>query len=146
MDWGGGGSHHEGHLHLLRPPQRADSLTCEITGSTSSPGFPNGQQGPGRLVVFFFFFGFLVSHPLHLRLLRATSHTRLRACDHFTSSTLVGGKGRADPSSLHTTLEGPTEWVCECKRDVKSMWIPTWHRMDHVSWSIGLFSKTTSWR
>ena len=26
------------------------------------------------------------------------------------------------------------------------MWIPTWHRMDHVSWSFGLFSKTTSWR
>ena len=25
--------------------------------------------------------------------------------------------------------------------DVKSTWIPTWHQMDHVSWSIGLFSK-----
>ena len=24
--------------------------------------------------------------------------------------------------------------------DVKSTWIPTWHRMDHVSWSLGLFS------
>ena len=23
--------------------------------------------------------------------------------------------------------------VCECKMDVKSTWIPTWHRMDHVS-------------
>jgi hypothetical protein len=31
--------------------------------------------------------------------------------------------------------------VCECKMDVKSTWIPTWHRMDHVSWSLGLFSK-----
>ena len=40
---------------------------------------------------------------------RATSHTRLRACDHYTSSTLIGGKGGAGPSSLHTTLEGPTE-------------------------------------
>ena len=39
--------------------------------------------------------------------LRATSHTRLRACDHCTSSTLVGGKGGAGPSSLHTTLEEP---------------------------------------
>ena len=25
--------------------------------------------------------------------------------------------------------------------DVKSTWIPTWHRMDHVSWALGLFSK-----
>jgi hypothetical protein len=40
---------------------------------------------------------------------RATSHTRLRACDHiYTSSTLIGGIGGAGPSSpLHTTLEGP---------------------------------------
>jgi hypothetical protein len=42
---------------------------------------------------------------------RATSHKRLRACDHFTSSTLIGGKGGAGPSSLHTMLEGPTEYV-----------------------------------
>ena len=25
--------------------------------------------------------------------------------------------------------------------DVKSTWIPTWHPMDHVSWSLGLFFK-----
>jgi hypothetical protein len=41
----------------------------------------------------------------------ATSHTRLRACDHYTSSTLIGGKGRAGPSLLHTMLEGPTEYA-----------------------------------
>jgi hypothetical protein len=35
---------------------------------------------------------------------------------------------------------------CECKTNVKSTWVPTWHRMDHVSWLLGLFSKTTSWR
>ena len=29
----------------------------------------------------------------------ATSHTRLTARDHCTSSTLLGGKGRAGPSS-----------------------------------------------
>jgi hypothetical protein len=28
---------------------------------------------------------------------RATSHTRLTARDHYTSSTLVGGKGGASP-------------------------------------------------
>ena len=43
--------------------------------------------------------------------MRATSHTRLRARAHYTSSTLINGKGRAGPSSLHTTLEGPTEYV-----------------------------------
>ena len=42
--------------------------------------------------------------------LRAISHTRLRACDYY-ASTLIGGKGGAGPSSLHTTLEGPTEYV-----------------------------------
>ena len=70
--------------------------------------------------------------------LRATSHTRLRDHDQYTSSTLIGGKDGAGPSSLHTTLEGPMEF-CECKMDVKPTWIPTWHRIDHVSWSLGLF-------
>ena len=40
-----------------------------------------------------------------------TSHTRLSARDQYTSSTLIGGKGGAGPSSLHTMLEGPTEYV-----------------------------------
>ena len=34
--------------------------------------------------------------------LRPTSHLRLRAHDHYTSSTLIGGKGETGPSSLHT--------------------------------------------
>jgi hypothetical protein len=38
-------------------------------------------------------------------------------------------------------LEGPTEYVCGCTMDVKSTRIPTWHRMDRVSWSLGLFFK-----
>ena len=42
---------------------------------------------------------------------RATLHMRLRARDHYTSKTLIGGKGRAGSSLLHTTLEGPTEYV-----------------------------------
>jgi hypothetical protein len=43
---------------------------------------------------------------------------RLRARDHYTSITLIGGKGGAGPSLLlHTTLEGPTEYVVQygCK-------------------------------
>ena len=43
--------------------------------------------------------------------IRATSDMRLRAHDNYTSSTLIGGKGGAGPSSLHTTLEGPMEHV-----------------------------------
>ena len=31
--------------------------------------------------------------------------------DHYTSSTLIGGKGGANPDTLHTTLEGLTEYV-----------------------------------
>ena len=39
-------------------------------------------------------------------------HTQeLRARDHCTSSTLIGGKSRAGPRSLHTMLEGPLEYV-----------------------------------
>ena len=72
--------------------------------------------------------------------LRITSHTRPSARDHYTSSTLIGGKGRAGPSSLHTTLKGPTEYV-------NARWMWSQHApMDHVSWSLGLFSKTTSWK
>ena len=39
-----------------------------------------------------------------------------------------------------------TNGVCECVIDVKFTWISTWHWMHHVSWSLGLFLKTTSWR
>ena len=79
------------------------------------------------------------SFPLRLS---ATSHTRLRARDHYTSSTLIGGKGGTGPSSLYNTLEGPTG-VSECKMHVKSTRIPSCYQIDHVSWSLGLFSKTT---
>ena len=64
--------------------------------------------------------------------IRATSHTRLRAHYHYTSSTPIGGEGGAGPSSLGTNE------VHECKMGVRSTWIPTWHQMDHVSWSLGL--------
>ena len=70
----------------------------------------------------------------------------MRAYDGCSSSTLIGGKGGIDPISLHTMLEGPLEYICECKMDVKSTWNPTWHQMDHVIWSLALFSKTTFWR
>ena len=103
---------------------------------------------PYLLIVLFNEQGELTTTVLQLQMnrVRATSHRILRALDHYTSSTLFGGKGGAGPSSRHTTLEGPTEYTSACKMDVKSTWIPTWHQMDHVSQSLGLFSKTTSWR
>jgi hypothetical protein len=59
---------------------------------------------------------------------RATSHTNLRACDDYTSSTLIGGKGGAGPSSLHTMLEGPTEYVT-------ARWMSSLHRFLHgIEW------------
>ena len=36
------------------------------------------------------------------------THETLRAHDHCTSSTLIGGKGGVDPFSFATMLEGPT--------------------------------------
>ena len=61
----------------------------------------------------------------HSEAMRATSHTRLRACDHYTSSTLVGGEGGAGPSLLHTTLRGQ-----------RSIWMARWmwslHRFLHI--------------
>jgi hypothetical protein len=35
-----------------------------------------------------------------------------------------------------------TNGVCECEMDAKTAWILTWHPMDHVLWSLGLFLKT----
>ena len=52
-----------------------------------------------------------IDHDVHN--LMATAHMKLRARDHYTSSTLIGGKGRASQMSLHTMLEGPTEYVNE---------------------------------
>ena len=50
--------------------------------------------------------------PIHLyRHSGLLSHMRLRAREHYTASTLIGGKGGAGPSLFHTTLEGPTEYA-----------------------------------
>jgi hypothetical protein len=50
-------------------------------------------------------------------LIRATSHTRLRGHDQYTSSPLIGGKGGAGPSSLHTMREGPIYGVYKWMHD-----------------------------
>ena len=53
---------------------------------------------------------------------------------------------RRSRSKLASHYTWETNGVSECKMDVESTWIPTWHRMDCVSWPLILFSKTTSWR
>jgi hypothetical protein len=55
----------------------------------------------------------------YLYLTRRATLRLMRARDQYTSSTLIGRKGGAGLSSLHTTLEGPTECRSECKVDVK---------------------------
>jgi hypothetical protein len=53
---------------------------------------------------------------------------RLRVHGHYTSSTLIGGKGRAGPSSLHARLEGPTE-------NVKARWMSSLEGFLHgIKW------------
>ena len=66
----------------------------------------------------FFALVFLVLHLLligfassTLCCIRVTSYRRLRARDHYTSSTHVGGKGGDGPNLLHTTLVGSTEYL-----------------------------------
>jgi hypothetical protein len=41
--------------------------------------------------------------------LRATSHTRLRARDRYTTSTLIGGKGRAGSTEYRSTIAGSSK-------------------------------------
>ena len=84
---------------------------------------------------------------LHVNIVRATSHTRDREPVTIALQALsVVEKAELVQVCLHTVLEGPTEYICECKMDVKFTWIPTWHLMDHVSWSLGLlFKKPPLW-
>ena len=71
--------------------------------------------------------GNAAKHGAHLR---ATSHTRLRARDHCTSSTLIGGKGGARQSSIHSVLEGPMEYV-------NASWMCSLHGFIHgIEWII----------
>jgi hypothetical protein len=63
-------------------------------------------------------------------MIRATPRTRLRARDHYTSSTLIGGKGGACPSSVYTTLEGPMEYV-------NARWMKSLHGFLHgIEWVV----------
>ena len=40
---------------------------------------------------------------------------------------------RRNQSEFASHYAWGTNGVCECKMDVKSTWIPTWHRMDNVT-------------
>ena len=74
--------------------------------------------------------------------LRATSHTRLRARDHYTSSTQSHWWKRWTRSKFASShYAWGTNGVCECKRDVKSTWIPTWHWIVHIYGHLDYFQK-----
>ena len=75
-----------------------------------------------------FFFKWLIPEERLLPTPRAASHTRLRARDHYTSSTVIIGKDGAGPGLLHTTLEGPTEYV-------NARWMSSLHGFLHgIEW------------
>jgi hypothetical protein len=59
---------------------------------------------------------------------------------HFKHSHWWKRWSRSKFAASHYT-RGTKKVVCECKMDVTSTQIPTWHQMDHASWSLGLFSK-----
>ena len=56
------------------------------------------------LIIYYGYVPILEVYPPH-----SFKDMMLRALDHCTSSTLIGGKGGAGPSSLHGTLDGLTE-------------------------------------
>ena len=49
----------------------------------------------------------------------------LRARDHYTSSTLIGGQGGTNPNTLHTMLDGPTEYV-------NARWMESLHGIEWI--------------
>ena len=76
---------------------------------------------------------------------RATSHTKLKACDHCILRSLIGRKGQGCPSSIHTR-----RWRPNCPTKLpwmkKFAWILTWQIMDNVPWSVGICITSTSKR
>jgi len=70
---------------------------------------------------------------------------RLRARDRITSRALIGGEGRAGPSSLHITLEGSMEYV-------NARWMKSPHGFLHgielimFHGHLDYFHKTILWR
>ena len=58
---------------------------------------------------------------------------------HLFSRTVLKRRSRSKFASHYTW---GTNEVCEWKMDVMSTWLPTWHWMDHVSWSLGYFRKS----
>ena len=78
-------------------------------------------------------------------MLRATSHTRLKAHDHCDLRVVIGWKGGDRSSSLHTR-----KWRPKAQRRLHGwkMYMESyaWRTMDKVSWSPRIFVRSTSKR
>ena len=104
-------------LGLMKKKRKRNIDISILTYDVCSPSISHGRvnMGCGGGLVSIFIGGLLVivSYVVSMSIYcvgrRATSHTRLRARDHCTSSTFIGGKGGAGPILLHTMLEGPME-------------------------------------
>ena len=77
------------------------------------------------------------------------SQMRLRACDHYALTTLIGGKGGAGPSLLHTYLhlrDQRSKWIqegCKVHMDTymasnRSCFMVTWTIFENHLLEVGL--------
>ena len=64
----------------------------------------------------------------------ARGWARVRTCHAMGGHVCVG------MGAIYKEIVGLFNGGSECDMDVKSTWIPTLFEMDHVSWSLGLFS------
>ena len=69
-----------------------------------------------KCVVWTTYFSHMDSVQFHTSVRGATSHTRLKARDHFVLRSLIGQKGRNRPSSLHTR-----RWRSKCPKKLSWM-------------------------
>jgi hypothetical protein len=91
---------------LIERSTESFSRTCRVPPRVRSSRASSEREGPGfQKVGCDCFLECLL--PRKEVEIRATSSTRLRARDLYTSRTFIGGKGRAGPSSLlHTNERG----------------------------------------
>ena len=133
------------HHQTLKRLKHATTLILDNTLAENQVWEPSGGTYRYVGLVWSLFFDWTPIWVVYLaRLLRAASHRDWEpVTTHFKHSHWWKRRSR---SKVDSDYAWETNRVCECKMDVKSTWMPTWHQMDHVSWLLGLFSKITFWR